>query len=590
MEYSAIYHDMNKYYCYAVSKNTFNIRLKVKREDIKQVILHYQDKYIPVHMKDTRKTKKMNLCIRDFSNDYFETRIKIDMVCLRYYFEIVDNDGIKTYYGNHSFYNDDITDIGMMFDCPQTTREQEIFAAPEWAYNSVAYQIFTARYASSKNIDDKIWYKKKLSYKDDFCGDLKGITENLSHIKELGADVIYLTPVFKSTSIHKYNTTDYYMIDPSFGTKEDLITLVKEAHTMNIKVILDAVFNHSGTDFFAFSDLMENKEKSRYYNWYYIDDRYPLKAEYGKMGYKCFSYFGGMPKLNLTNEEVRTYFIDVAKYWINETNIDGWRLDVGDEIGHDFWRQFRKEIKSLKKDAFIVGEIWHNAREYLMGDEWDSVMNYDFFMAAKAFLVDKSIKASGFIDQLQHLYATHYKESADLLWNLIDSHDTDRFMHICNKDINIFKIAVAMMLLFPGVPMIYYGDEYGMDGGHDPDNRRGMVWKETYQNKHIFEWFKNIIAIRKLYPCISHGEHVSTASIDLEDVVMFTNRDNNNTVTVLFNAGCNVVDVTKRDDLSVREFNNYHFDISKLINFKNLCNNDKFNGIVKPFDIAIIVE
>ena len=226
MEYSAILHDMDKRFCYAIDKDLFVIRVQVKKDDIKEIILHYEDKYIPLEWKDTRKTISMKKVATSQFHDYYEAQLQMHLICLRYYFEFTDMQGEKVYYGNYEFSRECITNRDRMFDCPQNLREEEMFEVPEWAANKVVYQ-------------------------DNLHGDLRGIIDHLDHIQKLGIDVMYLTPIFKSDSTHKYDTTDYYQIDPSFGTTEDLKELVQKAHECGMKVVMDAVFNHTGRDFFA---------------------------------------------------------------------------------------------------------------------------------------------------------------------------------------------------------------------------------------------------------------------------------------------------------------------------------------------------
>ena len=251
MEYSAIFHDMDKRFCYAIEKDLFVIRVQVKKDDMKEIILHYEDKYIPMEREDTRKTIVMKKVATSQFNDYYEAQVRMHLICLRYFFEFTDMQGEKVYYGNYEFDKESITNRDRMFDCPQNLREEEMFEVPEWAANKVVYQIFPSRFAASQPIDKELWYKAPITSKDNLHGDLRGIIDHLDHIQKLGIDVVYLTPIFKSDSCHKYDTTDYYQIDPSFGTTEDLKELVQKAHECGMKVVMDAVFNHTGRDFFS---------------------------------------------------------------------------------------------------------------------------------------------------------------------------------------------------------------------------------------------------------------------------------------------------------------------------------------------------
>lgn len=363
--------------------------------------------------------------------------------------------------------------------------------------------MFPARFASSHPVDEAVWYKTPMDSVSDLKGDLKGMMDRLDYIRDLGVDVLYLTPIFHSKSTHKYDTIDYYTIDPSFGTTQDLIDLVDKAHGLGMRVVLDAVFNHTAPEFFAFRDLEENWETSAYRDWYYCKGR-PVRPESRmvKPNYKCFSYFGGMPKLNLDNPETAQYCIDVALYWLRTAKIDGWRLDVGDEVSHFFWQRFRSAVKKEFPDALIVGEVWHYAADFLQGDNWDSVMNYPFLNACMDFVAKGELSATEYLNELGFLRGNLNNVCQPVMWNLLGSHDTPRALYRCGEDKDKLKLMVAMQLLMPGMPFIYYGDEVGMTGGRDPDCRRGMLWDEKRQDRQMLDYYKRLISIRKANPCL----------------------------------------------------------------------------------------
>lgn len=570
MEYSAILHDMDKRFCYAIDKGLFVIRIQVKKDDIKEIILHYMDKYISIELKDTRKTVPMKKIASSQFHDYYEAQARMDMICLRYFFEFTDMHGEKAYYGNYEFSKECITNIDRMFDCPQNLREEEMFEVPEWAANKVVYQIFPSRYAASQPVDKELWYKAPITFTDNLHGDIRGIIDHLDYIRDLGIDVIYLTPIFKSDSSHKYDTIDYYQIDPSFGTAEDLRELVQKAHQYGMKVVLDAVFNHTGRDFFAFKDILENKEKSKYLDWYFID-KFPLDTEPGQTpNFKCFGYYGGMPKLNLKNPEVEKYVTDVACYWLKECDIDGWRMDVGDEISHYFWKHFRRAVKAVKKDALIIGEIWHYAGDFLEGDEWDTVMNYPFYLNLIDLLADEKIDVSRFIQNLGYMKGRLNKKCYPLMWNLIDSHDTARFLHLCNNK-QKQHLAAAFQLLMPGMPMIYYGDELAMPGANDPDCRRGMYWDEEYRDNEMLEWYKRLIQVRRTHACIVEGELAETITRDEDGTIVLIRKNTEETVALIFNCSNDT-----------KEFNEYAGQY-------NLLGESVFDGKVEGYDAAVLL-
>ena len=570
MEYAAIRHVADKNYCYALEKGRFLFRIQVKKGDIRRVTMHYRDKNIPVNFQDTRSKIDMRLIASDFCHDYFETEIKFDVLNLRYYFEIEDMDGKVVYYTNYIFSDVKTENIDQMFNCPQELRESDIFEVPDWAENKVVYQIFPSRFATSKQVDEDLWYKAPIHYDDNLQGDLRGIISHLDHLKDLGIDVLYMTPIFKADTCHKYDTIDYYTIDPSFGKKEDLKELVEKAHAMGMKVLLDAVFNHTGTKFFAFADLLEKQEESKYKDWYYVEE-FPLKWGWGsKPTFKTFAYFGGMPKLNLNNPEVQEYCLNVAKYWIQECDIDGWRLDVGDEVPHAFWKRFRKEIKTVKKDALIVGEVWYYADDFLRGDEWDTVMNYQFYGAVMDLVAHEGITVSQYVERIGFLKGNLHKKAYPLMFNLIDSHDTPRFLHSAGNQIAKQKLAAAFQLLSPGMPMIYYGDEFAMQGAQDPDNRRGMYWDETYQNKEMYEWYRKLIWIRKEYACICNGETSHFYTDDENGILVIERMNKQEQLTLIFNCS-----------KESREMSAYK-------GMKNLTAEHVFEGFLKPYEMVVL--
>lgn len=536
MEFSAIQHNMDKSFCFALEKGRFLFRIRVKKNDMAGVILHYEDKYLSMRGLDTKKQAEMEAAASDGLFDYYEAAVRMDVICLRYFFELTDRQGQTAYYGNYEFYPDKIDNIDLMFDCPQNLREEERFIVPAWAKNKVVYQIFPSRFAASEPVSREVWYQAPIGHKADLKGNLRGIIDRMGHLHELGVDILYMTPIFQSDSSHKYDTADYYRIDESFGTQADLKELVDRAHALGMKVILDAVFNHTSTKFFAFADILEKQERSPYRDWYYIDS-FPASWEWGKKpNYKSFGYFGGMPKLNLRNPETERYFIDVGRYWIEQCGIDGWRLDVGDEIGHRFWKHFREGVKAVNPEALIVGEVWHCAGDFLEGDEWDSVMNYPFYYSVLDLVAFEKITPSRFLENLGRQRGTLHTQAVPLLWNLVGSHDTPRILFQCGENKDKLKMAAALQLLLPGMPMIYYGDEYGMTGGQDPDCRRGMCWEEERQDADVFAWYQRLIRIRKAHPCMTEGRLVRQSAEDEAGLLLITRESERERITLVFHA------------------------------------------------------
>ena len=521
MNYAAILHSASQKDCFFLENGRLRVRLQTGRGDIAAVYLHTRDKYIPPERRDTRSCVGMQKYTSDFGHDYFRADLEIpeapadsgvvthpDVLCLRYFFELVDEAGARIWYGDDRFFPGEPGDVEAMFDCPLISRRNQCFRIPDWAKSAVVYQIFPTRFASSRQIPEEKWYQAPIGPDADLHGDLAGITANLPHLKDLGVDVVYLTPIFRSDSSHKYDTIDYYEVDPSLGTADDLHRLIDSAHSLGLRVMLDGVFNHTSPEFFAFKDIRKNGRESAYWDWYHID-RLPLYAggHDSKPSYQSFAYQGYMPKLNLENPDTAQYVIDVGTYYLREFHIDGWRLDVGDEIGHAFWKKFRRAMKEVNSDALLVGEIWHFAPEFLQGDEWDSVMNYAFFKNIASLICYGEIRPSEFLARQGFLEGQYHSAVLPVLWNLIDSHDTSRFLCRAGEDRRKLRLAAAMQMLLPGTPFLYYGDEVGMTGGEDPDNRRGMLWDPARQDHELYAWYQRLTYFRHVLNCIPAGEY-----------------------------------------------------------------------------------
>lgn len=570
MERAAVIHNPDNQFFYSTDRDTFTVKLMVKAGDAAFVALHYRDKYIPVDKMDTRGTVPMRRAAGDGLHDYYEARLGVNMLCVRYFFEIRDRAGQTVYYGNYAFYEAEPGQIEEMFDCPQLSREEERYEAPAWAGGKVVYQIFVDRFAADEEVPPREWYRQELNHLHSLHGSLRGITEKIPWLKELGVDVLYLTPIFRANTTHKYDTVDYMQIDPDFGTGEDLEELTETAHAAGMYVVLDAVFNHTSRDFFAFQDLQEHQENSRYRDWYYVDE-FPVRGEI-MPSYRSFSYYGGMPKLNCRNPEVREYIFGVVEYWTRECHVDGWRLDVADEIGRDFWREFRRRVRAVNPRVLIVGEIWHFNGSYLEGDQWDGVMNYHFTDAVKGFLLDKNLTAAAFGERLAFVRGRLKKEAIPCLWNLIDSHDTARFLTQAGEDKALLKLAAAIQLLLPGMPMIYYGDEVGMTGEKGSGCRRGMLWETERQDGELLSYYKKLLDIRRRYPAVGTGEAEWMPWEGADRVLSWRfSLDSGEEMRVLLNAG------------------EEPFSAGALTGKRDLLGECEFTGMAQPFSCHVLV-
>lgn len=371
-------------------------------------------------------------------------------------------------------------------------------------------------------------------------GTLEGITERLDHIAELGATVLYLTPIFVSDTAHRYNTHDYYRIDPRLGTMQEFKELVAEAHRRGMRVVLDAVFNHCGTGFFAFRDLLERGADSPYRDWFRVH-RFPVEIK-DYPNYDSFSYLGYMPKFNTENARVVEYLCDVATYWIREAGIDGWRLDCAPEVDHRFWRSLRSAVKAEKPEALLVGEFWHDARSWLAGDQIDSTLNYEPMLAVQDWLIAREIGAPEVIARLNRQRAWYRRQAVAAFWNQLDSHDTDRFLTQCGGEEALFRLGIVLQMTYLGVPVIYYGDEVGMAGA-DPYHRRGMRWQPSEQNAELLAFYRSLISLVRSEPAFRSPHLAFYAEAAQHGVLAFTRGEGVEAVTVLINGSDTAVEL-----------------------------------------------
>jgi glycosidase len=470
--------------------------------------------------------------------------------------------------------------------------QHNVSGVPEWAKKVVWYQIFPERFSNGDAANDPAamdmkgawpystpadwqnhpwtsdWYKLQpweIGTSHDFYwnaglrrygGDIQGIINKLDYIQNLGITAIYLNPVFESPSLHKYDASIYHHIDNNFGPNPDLdreiwnqenpgdpstwkwttadslfLQLIKECHDRNIRIIIDGVFNHVGTTFWAFQDILKNQEKSLYKDWFTINKWDDPATEENEFDYAYWMGARDLPEFkedeNGLVDVVKEHIHAVVKRWMDPNNdgdpsdgIDGWRLDVAEKVNIKFWQEFRIWIREINPEAYTTGELWWedwpnnemvNPTPWFTGKAFDAVMNYRFANAVKEFVMDKKnkISATAFVDSINSYMNQYPKDNTYVLQNLMDSHDVDRLAsQIVNPDnwydhksnpgqnsdydvrkpnegeILIQKFIIAIQMSLPGAPMIYYGDEAGMWGGDDPDCRKPMIWKELeYENE-----------------------------------------------------------------------------------------------------------
>ena len=432
---------------------------------------------------------------------------------------------------------------------------------PDWVQDAIFYQIFPDRFSQSTrnpagNLPFEPWASPPTAHGFK-GGDLYGIVEKLDYLQDLGITALYLNPIFASASNHRYHTFDYYNVDPLLGGNDALRELLDKAHAKNIRVILDGVFNHASRGFWQFHHVLENGIGSPYRDWFFFDTArlhgrrpwgaYPTPEELqalqsGEDSLKAIGYRGwwnlpALPKFNVNTPAVRTFLFDVAKYWI-AFGIDGWRLDVPGDIDDDsFWQEFRYRVRQVNSDAYIVGEIWHEAQRWLQGDQFDAVMNYELTKPILAFFPGKhldlkvahqqsnyrgiqyAIDAHEFAGRIDHNLGLYKRDITYAQLNLLDSHDTPRFLSCAGGNKDALKLAWQFMFTYPGAPCVYYGDEIGIDDEHQDDwrpeyCRKSFPWEESKWDQNLRSYLKEVIALRKQNPALRRGDFKRLWSAD----------------------------------------------------------------------------
>lgn len=475
-----------------------HLRLQTDRDEISACFLHYvcnKNKW-----RTDRRRVPMERRFRDSAYDYYSCSVPLTDTRFAYVFELLTPEGrslwlseeglTESYDHNLSYFN--FFQYPSQFPCDQLRRR-------DWTGEAVAYQIFPERFAvgeaeNAAKAVNRRWGEKPTP-KSFFGGDLAGICRKLPYLEELGVTFLYLTPVFCSPSNHKYDTTDYERVDPAFGGNAALKELIDGAHRRGIRVMLDGVFNHLSWLHPFFRDAKERGGRSPYYDWFFF-------SEDGT--YRTFASVPYMPKLNTANPAVIAYFSSIAVKWMRDYGVDGWRLDVSDEMSHRFLQRFREAVLAERPDAVIIGEDWHTAARYLNGDEYDGVMNYGFTKACLDLLAFDRLTPSGFRDRLIRLYHARSAAASENMLNLLGSHDTDRFLTWVGGDARRYRAAAAMMFFYPGIPCVYYGDEIGLEGGYDPDNRRCFDWNEEHWDRETRALIQRLARLKR-QPALSAG-------------------------------------------------------------------------------------
>ncbi|MGL5085777.1 MAG: glycoside hydrolase family 13 protein, partial [Clostridium sp.] len=432
---------------------------------------------------------------------------------------------------------------------------------PSWYKEGIIYQIFVDRF-NNGNESGKInnirknsmiygsWEDEPIYIKDEtggiakwdfFGGNLRGVIKKLDYIKSLGATIIYMNPIFEAVSCHKYDTSDYELIDRMFGSNDDFKELCEEARKIGIRVILDGVFSHTGSDSKYFNKYGNYNElgayqskESKYYSWY--------KFKEHPDNYDSWWGFDNQPNTEELNPDYSNYIISnedsiIAK-WI-KLGASGWRLDVADELPDKFIAMIKEKMLSIDSESVLIGEVWEDAsnkvsysakREYFFGNELDSVTNYPLKDITIQFLLG-NVEAKYFSERLMSLYENYPVENFYSGMNLLGNHDTERIFTMFGENIYKLKLAIVMQMTLPGVPLIYYGDEAGLTGGRDPQNRKPYPWGR--ENEEVLEIYKTLGNLRKEEVALRKGEFKFINAV--HDVVIYERSYNDKKIVIIIN-------------------------------------------------------
>ena len=550
MQYASIIHRPMSEYAFPVDETHFVFRLRTSKDDLKQVLFFYADR-ADMAPKLSFRELEMPLIRSDLLYDWYEITLETQFERVAYYFLLDDG-------------NTQCRFAGECFEKPETHIERseyfqypfnhkaDLAAVPDWVKEAVVYNIFPDSFADGKRCISKIG--KNATYdgfpsETNYGGTIKGIRENLDYIKELGFNCLYLNPVFAAGAYHKYDLMDYMHIDPCFGTDEDFKELVQEAHKREIRVIVDGVFNHVSWNHFSFQDVLKNGKKSLYYDWFYdLPDPLVLPKKEETPPYTCFAYVANMPKANTACPSLQEYFCNVGRYWIREYDVDGWRLDVANEVNDGFLRAFRNAIKNEKRDAVIIGEIWENAEHYMTGDMVDGAMNYDFRRFCTQYFAEHILTAQEFDLRLSSLLMRYKKQMLPAQLNLLDGHDTCRFLSLCQGDKDKMELAILFQMTFIGMPCVFYGDEKGMLGITEQEYRMPMPWNE--QNP-LSDIYRKLITLRRENPALSHGTY---KTIKADSMMLHYAREwNGQRIEVMMNPGNTPVSCSLSGDVLLKK-------------------------------------
>ena len=517
---------------------TANIRIHTQT-DIADVWLFLEDPDLrPMQLKCLAETARYK---------FWEIQVKFNLENVKFSFGATTDKKLNIYYGTSGIANFISPSEKWLYSKEDFKRH----LVPDWVYGGVMYQIFPERFNYSDTnslFEEKVEWgstPKRLEFQG---GDLYGIIDKLDYIQNLNVNILYLNPIFLSGSTHRYDTWDHFKVDPKLGGEKALEKLIDELHARKMKIIFDTSLNHVHPKHFAFQDIIKNGEKSKYKDWFTIYE-YPVhlkhrphlyentykvgwdgnEKEYKQYLEKTFleteipvknidddgpivepsykSWWGvpDMPKINYSCEDARKWALDVTAFWINNFNIDGWRMDVAKEIDLLFWKDFRNIAKDSNQNVLLFSEIFGDTSQWLQGDMFDGTMNYSFRESMVDYFATKRMNISEFSDSLANLYFMYSFKALSSCQNLLSSHDVKRFLNRCSDDSSIYG-PIFMQATFPGIAGIYYGDEIGLNGGNEPNNREAFPWNdEGSWDINLQNYIREIMNIKSSNNILKYG-------------------------------------------------------------------------------------
>ena len=532
----AILHIPLSQYAFTSSEASLTIRLRAGKGNLTRCTLWYGDRVYPGD-PIVFAPLAMEKIASDLYFDFFEATFESPYTRVCYYFEL--DSGDEQVYLFADLFSPVLPKERSEFYQYPFLRREEISTVPQWLKHAIVYNIFpdsfAAGYRSIPARAEQTSWERGLTLHSRLGGTIRGVTENLDYIASLGFNCLYLNPLFVAGEYHRYDILDYHHVCPNLGTDEDFRELVTQAHARGLRVVIDGVFNHCSWQFFAFDDVVRKGEDSRFKDWFY-ELRFPVvrpEQDGTVPGYSCFAYERKMPKLNTSNPEVRDYFVGVGRYWIEQFHVDGWRLDVANEVDRDFWRAFKKATRDANPESVMIGEIWESAESWLRGDMFDSAMNYDFRRHCRDFFALGAISAAEFAARVTDMMLRYPTGILQGQLNLLDSHDVSRFLSHCQGDVRRLQLAEVFLFTSPGVPSVFYGDELGMDGKYEFDMRGPMPWNAPRHD--LREFFRALAALRAENEALATG-NFRTLLADENGLFLYRRSLGNQTVTVALNA------------------------------------------------------